>query len=388
MFTPHFDNRGAWDSISMNANNYHSRIPGILNDRFVHYDDVAHGLATALASGKNVLLHGAGGHAKSEMVQTALQGLDLWDHTYVESFGEGLTEDNLWGGIDLDAMNKEHGARIQYQPEYSFLNSETAVFEEMLDAPSPVLLGLKDTLTRGELRKGPQRFPMKTRVIIACTNHAPDQYADSDDPADKARLALLERFPIRVEVLWPSYTPSDYLSMFQKHHMWGSMNSETEKLAEILSEATHNGHFVSPRTAIHALEIINANAMDRGHDTVTPGDMADIKCLAGLDRYGEELVEEIGQMALAADARAAMKKYQAAFQRLIDDANANEDSAMKNFQAAKSGQQLLDRFNDVSYVDSIAEERGEFVQLVQTYIQSWTDRGNANVRTNPIELEV
>ena len=368
-------------------NNYHKRIPEILEGRFIHYDAFAHGLATALASGKNILLHGSGGHAKSAMVEDALKGLDLWDTTYVESFGEGLTEDNLWGGINLDAMNAEHGARIEYNPEFSFLNYETAVFEEMLDAPSPVLLGLKDTLTRKELRKGAQQYKMKTRVIIACTNHEPEQYADSDDPADKARMALLERFPIRCSVEWPSYTPGDYFAMFEKHHLFPTVGEEARQLAEILSEATRNGHFVSPRTAVHALEIILANSQDRGHDSITPQDMADIKCLAGLDKYGEDLVQEIEQLAIAAESRERMSKYRKAFQNLVEKANENCDSAMKSFAAAKQAQNLLDRFHDEAYVDEVAEERNELANTISAHIAAWTERGNENVRAEEIVID-
>jgi hypothetical protein len=359
---------------------YHSRIPGILDTRFVKYDEVAHALATGLASGKNVLLHGPGGHAKSEMVEAILRGLDLWDAVFLESFGEGLTEDTLWGGINLDAMNRTSGARIEFQPEYSFLNSEIAVFEEMLDAPSPVLLALKDTLTRKELRKGAQRFPMRTRVVIACTNHDPETYADSDDPADRARVALLERFPIQVTVKWDSYNAADYLSMFQKHPLYSIVNGNAEKLAEILSEATSQGHFVSPRTAIHALEIIYSNSLDRGHTSIQPADIADIKCLAGLGTFGENLVEDIAQLSRMADARAALKDISVEFGTLRSSYDSLEDSAVKHIQTAKRANALKLRVLDVKVPEDLKSERQELANVIDTFAETAQQRGIELVR--------
>ena len=356
-------------------NYYHSRLPAILNERFVKYDEIAHALATGLASGKNILLHGKGGHAKSEMVEAALKGLGLWDNTFLASFGEGLTTDDLWGGINLDAMNKTQGARIEYHPEYSFLSSETAVFEEMLDAPSPVLLDLKDTLTRKELRKGAQRFPMKTRVIIAATNHDPDTYADSDDPADRARAALLERFPIQVPVTWDSYQAEDYLSMFRKHPLYATINGSAEKLAEIVAEATSQGHFVSPRTAIHALEIVYSNAMDRGHDNIENSDLADIRCLAGLGSFGDNLVEDIAQLSLTADCRSKILSIMQQFRDLKATYDPSGDSAVKHLAVSKKAVELKLALLDVRVTDEMTHERQEAANEVAAFEEETHQRG-------------
>lgn len=361
-------------------NNYHGRIPKILDERFVKYDDVAHAVATGLAAGKNVLLHGAGGHAKSEMVEAILVGLGLWDETFLTSFGEGTTTDDLWGGINLDAMNKTSGARIEYHPEYSFLNSEYAVFEEMLDAPSPVLLDLKDTLTRKEFRKNGQRFKMRTRVIIAATNHDPETYADSDDPADRARVALLERFPIQVPVTWESYEADDYLSMFRKHPLYGVVNGNAEKLAEIIAEATSQGHFVSPRTAIHALEIVYNNSMDRGHTKIQPSDLADIKCLAGLGSFGENLLEEIQQLSRNANARAAIGKVLTEFAAIQSRYDSLEDSAVKHIQTAKQAEALKMQVLDVAVSDELRHERQEAANRIAAFAAEAQQRGIDLVR--------
>jgi hypothetical protein len=365
----------------MTNNNYHQRIPAILEKKFVKYDEVAHALATGLASGKNVLLSGPGGHAKSEMIEAALRGLGLWDNVFLASFGEGLTTDELWGGINLDAMNLAKGACIEYHPERSFLNYDIAVFEEMLDAPSPVLLDLKDTLTRKEMRKGVQRHPMKTRVIIAATNHAPGTYADSDDPSDRARVALLERFPIQVHVGWDSYLMQDYLSMFRKHYLYGAVNGSAEKLAEILAEAYSQGHLISPRTAIHALEIVYNNALDRGHSKITNNDLADIRCLAGLGAFGEELIADIEQLSLMADNRAEIEAVRVEIQQLHTEFAAGSASAVNNMVIAKKAAQLKDKVLDIAVLDELLSTRQEIANMADNLHEEARDMAYDQINT-------
>jgi len=366
----------------MNGINYHERIPEILDERFINYDEIAHAMASAFAAKKNILLHGPGGHAKSEMIEAILRGLGCWDDTYVESFGEGLTEDNLWGGINLDALNRSAGAAIEFYPERSFLAYRYALFEEMLDAPSPVLLGLKDTLTRKELRKGAQRYPMNTEVIIAATNHDPEMYADSDDPADKARVALLERFPIRVEVKWEAYGAQHYLAMFKKHSLYGTVYGAAEQLAEILAEATREGHFVSPRTAVHALEIVYHNSLSRGHTSIQATDLADIRCLASLDKFGDNILEDIQTLAQTAEARTKLEEVATKLQELQVEAAGLGDSAMKIMACAKRAEEIKHKIYDVQVTDELTGERDEIANQADTLRNELEARGWDLIKTN------
>ena len=160
------------------------KIANILEPRFVKYAEVAQAITLGLQARQNVILWGPAGHGKSEMVETILKGLGLWKNrpgtnipsedssVFVQSFGEGMTEDLLWGGIDLRAMEDEKV--IRYHPDNSFLNKEIAVFEEMFDAPAICLLPLKHTLTQKVLAKGGSYYEMKTKSIIVCTNNNPE----------------------------------------------------------------------------------------------------------------------------------------------------------------------------------------------------------------------
>src|SRR3989344_7001698 len=174
----------------------HDTIRDRLGREYILHEEIARLLALAFDSGKNVLLWGLGGHGKSEMVAAALACVATDAEIFVQSFGEGMDEATLWGGLDFAALERDK--KLIYHPENSFLNRPYAVFEEMFDAPASVLLALKDTLTARKLRKGSQVFPMKTNVIIAITNKNPQDLSD----LGPAAAALVERFPLQLKVDW------------------------------------------------------------------------------------------------------------------------------------------------------------------------------------------
>ena len=75
-------------------------IQAALRKRFVFCDVIADLLSAACYEPCNVLLWGPGGHGKSEMAVTALRALGLRDEEiFIQSFGEGMSEDRLWGAM-------------------------------------------------------------------------------------------------------------------------------------------------------------------------------------------------------------------------------------------------------------------------------------------------
>ncbi|HET6747438.1 MAG TPA: AAA family ATPase [Candidatus Saccharimonadales bacterium] len=158
---------------------------------FVYADEMRKAFSLAIAAGVNLIFSGPGGHGKSEFLEAAFGAIR--DVTpYVKSFGQGTSPEELYGGLDLDALNRQGGAEkavLQYSPELSFLACRVAVFEELFDAPPRVLTSLKDTLTARELRNGHQRYPMVTRIIAAPTNHSPQEVAEGQTWHVQARAA-------------------------------------------------------------------------------------------------------------------------------------------------------------------------------------------------------
>lgn len=338
------------------------KIRNILDTSFVFYEEVAEILAVALAAKKNVILWGPGGHAKSAMVTAVVRGLGIEAETFVQSFGEGLDEAALWGGLDFGKLETEKV--LEYFPTNSFLARRIAVFEEVFDAPASVLLSLKDALTAGELRKGSQRFPMTTQVIIGCTNREPAEISD----LGPAAAALVERFPLQLRVAWPSYTAADYAAMFAKVSA-PRLNGFTPILAEVIGKAVADGHFVSPRTAIHARDAVLGRADARGADKVEKEDLASLRFVPGLEKLGETIASEVEAAMARAKAAADLAAVEGRFNALKAEAEGAE-SPIKALQAAKRIAVLETELAGISVPDGLTQKRDGLRQAVGNLISS------------------
>ena len=300
------------DCLTLNTT-LEDKIISILSRRFVKYEKVARVLAIALQSRQNVILWGPAGHGKSEMVEDVLKGLRLWEtdihtglpldtsNTFVQSFGEGMNEDQLWGGIDLRAMDDDK--EIRYHPENSFLSREIAVFEEMFDAPAICLLPLKHTLTQKVLAKGGNYYAMQTKCIIVCTNKNPEDLQGMGP----SHQALVERFPIQLKVEWDGYKPEDYQQMMLRHTAADKFSGEIlGALADNISRVTMNGSFISPRTAMWAMQLVADNARARGATKVELQDFQVLEFLPGMESTISTLREDMERSRVVMDAKARM----------------------------------------------------------------------------------
>lgn len=266
--------------------NLKAKISSILEVNFINYDKIADILASAIYSKQNVILYGPGGHGKSEMVECVLENLGLWDRqdpikseTLVQSFGEGLTEDMLWGGIDFRKLNCPTNPEMWFNVENSFLKYPVAVFEELFDAPAFCLLPLKHTLQAGFLAKNGKSYPMQTELIIACTNRNPEEIAEMGE----TYRALLERFVLRKEVEWDSYTTDDYSNLISKHKYARHFDNQDvmRALASLMSDCYEAGHFISPRTAMKAVDVVYGRARSRNSLYIQTEDFAALTHVTG-----------------------------------------------------------------------------------------------------------
>ncbi|TAN33420.1 hypothetical protein EPN28_02630 [Patescibacteria group bacterium] len=268
----------------------YQKILVILSTMFVFVEEIARLLGLAFESKKFVIIFGPAGHGKSEMVKAVVEGLGLDGETFYQFFGEGMDESRLFGGLNFKKLEEEK--ILEYYPEKSFLAARVAVFEELFDAPASVLLALKDVLTARELRNGAQRFKMRTELIICLTNKEPSEISDLGPAAH----ALIERFPLQLNLKWRDYSAKSYLEMFDKiaARLGGPvMNGFKAVLAEILANASANGNFVSPRTAVHALQVCQAAASMRGSDHVEKQDLTDLRFLPGLEGLAETIQKDL-----------------------------------------------------------------------------------------------
>jgi hypothetical protein len=321
---------------------------------FVKSEEVARILSLALESGKNVILWGPGGHGKSEMVQAALDEVAHESEIFVQSFGEGMDEATLWGGLDFKALDAEK--TLRYFPENSFLAKQFAVFEEIFDAPASVLLALKDTLTSKKLRKGAQQFGMKTRVIVALTNKAPSEISD----LGPAAAALIERFPLQLEVKWPSYKAADYGALFAKvapRLPGAELNGQGRILAELLAKAGESGQVISPRTAVHAVGVVKSAASLRGAAQVEKKDLTDLLFLPGMESFATTIQAELDSAVERAAVEALVVEAEATLGVIVREYEGASGSPVKLLQSAKRFTAFADKVATLKVTDAFAERR-------------------------------
>lgn len=211
-----------------------------LSNKFIKTEEISEIFALGLNTKKNIFLYGRGGHGKSEMAESFLELIDpTKSESFIQSCGEGLTEEKLFGGINLKKLTDT--GEIEYLVENSFMNKKYVIFEELLDARINVLLSLKDILTSGYFRHGSQTYKIKTEMVIVLTNRTKQEVS-----ADNSIKALMERFPLEMKIEWNSYNENDYQELFKK-----VLGNNRVALSGIIKSINDSGLFVSPRTAIH-----------------------------------------------------------------------------------------------------------------------------------------
>jgi hypothetical protein len=213
-----------------------------LTEGFVYMDNVKSILDVAMATKRNVILFGNGGYGKSEYSLAYLQekGID----PYIITMGTGMTTDRMFGGLDIPVFNAT--GKIEYLVENCFMNHKYVIFEELFDAPDFILEQLKDILSSGVFRNGSQVYPIKTELIICCTNKSREDFAKNT-----SLKALMERFPLEANVGWKDHTKINYEHLFKTK--MGFTDPFLPYLLEMYSKA---GIKVSPRIAIIAAEIM------------------------------------------------------------------------------------------------------------------------------------
>ena len=171
-----------------------------------NFSDTAKCLSWAFNSGENIILYGKPGYGKSVGAELFCNYLFennfISQKPYIMNFSQFTSEELLLGGLDIKKFQEE--GTIWYNLLNSFVNYEVFIAEELFDAR--ILTVLKDILTSGQVRLGTQVFPIKTKMIIACTNKSREEVV-----IDNSTAALFERFYYEHEVCWESWNYSDYL---------------------------------------------------------------------------------------------------------------------------------------------------------------------------------
>jgi len=339
---------------------------------FIYTDEVKEILSLALASieaGKpiNLLFYGPGGHGKSEIVRALFKALQQSKSQSfgIQSFGEGMTEAKMYGGINMKALNCTESPRLEFQPDSCFLNYDNYLFEELFDAPPSVLLALKDTLTSRCLNNGHQSYEMKTLMLIAATNRNPAEIAEMGS----SYQALVERFPWQINVAWPSYNQEAFYKLFMtadSNSSSVSVSSDLKKvLAGLIADAHSKGQWISPRQAMVCLSAVRAAATIQGRREVKEDDLWSIKFIPGTDGILDDLEQNLERVRVVREATELLEKCKTQTKEIaqrMTDTNNNQkiSSNQKGMMFLKFSAQLEaveKKIGEIRVPDSLTEER-------------------------------
>jgi MoxR-like ATPase len=212
-------------------------------EKFVFMDKTVNILNVGFSTAKNVILYGPGGHGKSEITLDFLKAKGI--NPFIQTMGTGMTTDRLFGGLDIPTF--ETTGKIEYLVHNSFMNHEYVIFEELFDAPDFILEQLKDILSSGVFRNGTQIFPIETKFIICCTNRTRDEFSKN-----MSLKALMERFPLELNVIWDNYTEISYNKLLESKFGEGEVDPV---IPYLLQEYAKNGITISPRVAVTAYQV-------------------------------------------------------------------------------------------------------------------------------------
>jgi hypothetical protein len=244
-----------------------SEVSKFINRKLYKFN-TAQFLAYAWNSRENIIMYGPGGYGKSQaavMFHDFLKEkgkVEKESKPYIMSFGQGMTEERLLGGLDVKKFQDE--GEIVYHLKHAFVSHEMVIFEEIWDAFPAVLLILKDILQSGEVRMGNQRMKIKTKLVVACTNRSREEVV-TDDSTE----ALLQRFPFEVEVKWSSHKHADYAMALEKalsdqkdvnELMIQSVSAICADIADSVKKSDDRP--VSPRTCYKAYKVAVLNGLE------------------------------------------------------------------------------------------------------------------------------
>lgn len=214
--------------------------------------------------------------------------------------------------------------------------------------------------------------------------------------------ALVERFPLQLRVAWPSYGSADFNELFaavSKNGNGENMAIEFEEvlrlqratkmvivpesvsriLAELIANAVATGATVSPRTAVHALDIIRASAVINSRNEATREDIVAVKYLPGLEEIAGKIAAEIDAAYKRAQAQAQLDEHGKTLSQLQSEVG-TETSPIKLLQISRRAEALRDALGTLTVPDPLVPRRNEMRAAAEKVMNTATENARKNTR--------
>lgn len=260
-----------------------------MNNKYINRRDVIHGLLVTLLAKGNIVILGAAGTGKTDMVQTLSRSID--SVCFETILTKTSSPEELFGAYDIRQLEQGNYVR---NTSNTLVDSNVGFVDEVFKCNSATLNGLLGVMAQRTFRNGNSLpTPIPLHLFVGASNELPEGGADG------ALAALWDRFEMRYCV--------DYINDMGSFQQLLRMNSVSEPTTHIklnnLSKAQEEvkgiatetaektiinlwhtmnkaGYRMSDRKWRNSLRYMQANAYLAGRDHLEEDDVAIIMNMA------------------------------------------------------------------------------------------------------------
>ena len=260
-----------------------------LNERFPNVPEAIDSVVNALLTKRHCILWGKGGHAKSTIVEKAVELLFGEQFLYEEVKTIACSEEvDMAHVIGYPDMKEFRDGRLVYRLDETVYQYKVVVLEEGLNSPPEFLPATRDPLTRQSICVNRTCLPSKLQSLFICTNVNPYEWAN-----DSSRQATIDRFHFVVKTEWPDYKVERWDTMFKalKYKDYEAFSLFAER--DNMSGDDINPKGFSPRSLVYMMEIYKELGLDglKNFNGMTPERFAKLESAFRMQPYLSSLNE-------------------------------------------------------------------------------------------------
>lgn len=366
------------------------KIQRCINEKYVELEDYVSAILMALVSRSNIIALGPPGTAKSAVIRDLVDLIDFDTKEKTPYFwfqlGEDIHPNNVFGAPDLEYYKKTSITRRNYK---GFLPDSLIVYGAEFYRLNEQIAnsGLITIMNEGEFKNGTETVKTNIRLFMADTNFFPKSARDldEDDDFDRKLQAIHDRFLIRVKVEGVQDFDNQVKMLLMKDELNCDVNLNIQEIIYIqeyldnielpifiaeqmvkIASGLRDKHniFISPRRLKNARNVVKANALLHGRETVELIDLQPLKFVFWENEEDIPYVEDAVDDALhvvekeAAEYRQVVESILGGLTRNIKGVN-SEKTAEAYFEAIKDVDILLERiltqYPDVDKYQEIQE---------------------------------
>ena len=260
-----------------------------LNNKYINRRDVIHGLLVTLLAKGNIVILGAAGTGKTDMVQTLARSIK--SQCFETILTKTSSPEELFGAYDIRELEQGNYVR---NTANTLVDSNVGFVDEVFKCNSATLNGLLGVMAQRTFRNGNSLpTPIPLLLFVGASNELPEGGADG------ALAALWDRFEMRYYV--------DYINSVGAFHKLLRMNTVEEPATQIkltdLSKAQAEVLDVDTTTAERAIVLLWDTMNKAGYrmsDRKWRNSLRYMQAnayLAGRDELAEEDVSIVANMA-------------------------------------------------------------------------------------------